>query len=145
MENVIKKNSELYDELLAVKKSQDETALKLGEDAKALESVGIFQKEEGLRLKTKAQRLKVYEDIETFEKANEARAKELSAESDRITDENTALTEARVKLQKEIADEKLTISSAKEECEALRVSLKKTQEELKEKQAKVDKFLAQVN
>jgi len=144
MENVIKKNDELYQELIKVKKDQAAVALDQSEQARGLEMVGNSLKELREQLDTKAQRLAVYENIEACEKANKAEAERLSVESDRITAENQALADARVKLQKEIKDKLAQVNSAKESYEAELAAVKKTQAELKEKQAKVDKFLAQV-
>ena len=144
MENIIKKNDELYQELIKVKKDQAAVALDQSEQARGLEMVGNSLKELREQLDTKAQRLAVYENIEACEKANKAEAERLSVESDRITAENQALADARVKLQKEIKDKLAQVNSAKESYEAELAAVKKTQAELKEKQAKVDKFLAQV-
>ena len=144
MTNVLKKCNELYDELIKEKQEVAEVRLQQAEAAAKLSEISEAQKKEAARLKARGEILKVYEDVEACEKANKVEELRLKDESDRVTKENYALSEARTKLQHEIKDKEVAVASAKERYEAEIVAVKKTQAELKVKQDKVDKFLAQV-
>ena len=144
MEDVLKKCNELYDELIKEKKDVADVRFQQGETAAKLSEQEREQTEEAAKLKSRGEILKVYEDVEACEKANKTEELRLKAESDRIAKENYALNEARLKLQREIKDKELVVATAKERYEAELAAVKKTQAELKVKQDKVDKFLAQV-
>lgn len=144
MEDVLKACNRLYDELEKEKKASAELALNQAAISEQQQAKEKELKDLAAELKTKAERLKVYEDIEACEKANADESRRLKDEAANIEKENAALADARVKFQKEAKAQQLEIDKAKEQYEGERAALKKTQAELAEKQKKVDKFLAQV-
>ena len=143
-ESILRKASDLYDELVLQKKEQADVALKQAEESKKILALSDELKEVNEKLNVKAKRLAVYENIEECEKVNKAEAKRLEALGATIQGENAALSDARKKLQKDIVEKQLAVDTDKEKCQSERAALKKTQAELKVKQDKVDKFLAQV-
>ena len=144
MEAALKKCNELYDELIKEKKLTTKVRFEQAEQSSKLNDLDATLKKVDVALKVKYDRLKVYEDVETCEKANKVEARRLSDESDRLAGESKVLRESRVSFQQEVTKKNIEIKVAREGYEVDVKAIKKTQAELKEKQAKVDKFLSQV-
>jgi len=144
MEDVLRKCNEMYDELVKEKQEVAAVRLQQGEAAKGLETVGNSLKQMDADLKEKAERFKVYEDIEHCEKANKAEMVKIEQASAVLQKAQSQLAEAQKEWAKQLASQKLEVGQAKEAYENELKAVKKTQAELKVKQDKVDKFLAQV-
>jgi chromosome segregation ATPase len=144
MEDVIQKCHALYDELVKEKAQVAAIRIQQADEARSLQEKAAALATLAGELKTKANRLKVYEQIEACEKANKDEATRLKGISEAVAKDVAALVVSSESTYKAINEKQREVDAAKERYENELAAVKKTQAELKEKQTKVDKFLAQV-